>query len=62
MEIIHELYTTYISVDLADHEIFRAKLGKGGIMVTKLALLFAKRETVFTILDLEVLLLSLVVQ
>ena len=25
-------YTTYISVDLAHHEIFRAKVGKGGIM------------------------------
>ena len=25
-------YTTYISVDLAQHEIFRAKVGKGGIM------------------------------
>ena len=25
-------YTTYISVDLAHHEIFRAKGGKGGIM------------------------------
>ena len=24
-------YTTYISVDLAQHDIFRAKFGKGGI-------------------------------
>ena len=24
-------YTTYISVDLAYHEIFRSKIGKGGI-------------------------------
>ena len=24
-------YTTYISVDRAHHEIFRAKVGKGGI-------------------------------
>ena len=24
-------YTTYITVDLAHHEIFRAKVGKGGI-------------------------------
>ena len=24
-------YTTYFSVDLAHHEIFRAKVGKGGI-------------------------------
>ena len=27
------LYTTYISVDLAHHEIVRAKVGKGGINV-----------------------------
>ena len=26
-------YTTYISVDLAHHEIFRAKVGMGGIIV-----------------------------
>ena len=26
------IYTTYISVDLAHHEIFRAKVGKGGII------------------------------
>ena len=25
------IYTTYISVDLAHHEIFRAEVGKGGI-------------------------------
>ena len=25
------IYTTFISVDLARHEIFRAKVGKGGI-------------------------------
>ena len=25
--------TTYISVDLAHHEIFRAKVGKGGIIL-----------------------------
>ena len=25
------VYTTYISVNLAHHEIFRAKVGKGGI-------------------------------
>ena len=24
-------YSTYISVDLAQHEIYRAKVGKGGI-------------------------------
>ena len=28
-------YTTYISVDLAHHDIFRAKVGKGGIMHVK---------------------------
>ena len=26
-------YTTYVSVDLAHHEICRAKVGKGGINV-----------------------------
>ena len=26
-------YTTYISVDLARHEIFHAKVGKGGINI-----------------------------
>ena len=26
-------YTTYISVDLVHHEIFLAKVGKGGTMV-----------------------------
>ena len=26
-------YTTYISVDVAHHDIFRAKVGKGGILV-----------------------------
>ena len=26
-------YTTYISVDLAHHKIFRAKVGKGGINI-----------------------------
>ena len=28
------VYTTYISVDLAHHEIFCAKVGKGGISLT----------------------------
>ena len=28
------IYTTYISVDLAHHEIFPAKVGKGGINST----------------------------
>ena len=28
---VYLFYTTYISVDLAHHEIFRAKFGKGGI-------------------------------
>ena len=32
------IYTTYISVDIAHHEIFRAKVGKGGIMLCKLSL------------------------
>ena len=30
-------YTTYIGVDRAHHEIFRAKVGKGGKNVDKLA-------------------------
>ena len=29
-------YTTYISVDLAHHKIFRAKVGKGGIIAYNL--------------------------
>ena len=29
------LYTTYISVDLAHHEIFLAKVGNGGIKTLK---------------------------
>ena len=28
------IYTTYISVDFAHHEIFRAKVGKGDISVS----------------------------
>ena len=28
---VYLFYTTYISVDLANHEIFCAKVGKGGI-------------------------------
>ena len=28
---LYLFYTTYVSVDLAHHEIFRAKVGKGGI-------------------------------
>ena len=30
-KIVLLFYTTYISVDLAQHEIFRVKVGKGGI-------------------------------
>ena len=29
--------TTYLSVDLAHHEIFRAKVGKGGIIQSKVS-------------------------
>ena len=29
---VYLVYTTYISVDLAHHEIFGAKVGKGGII------------------------------
>ena len=32
-DIVLLFYTTYISVDLAHHEIFRAKIGKGGIIL-----------------------------
>ena len=28
---IYLFYTTYISVDIAHHEVFRAKVGMGGI-------------------------------
>ena len=28
---VYLFYTTYISVDLAQHEIYRAKVDKGGI-------------------------------
>ena len=30
---VYLFYTTYISVDLAHHKIFRAKVGKGGIIL-----------------------------
>ena len=29
---VYVFYTSYISVDLANHELFRAKVGKGGII------------------------------
>ena len=29
---VYLFYTTYISVDIAHHEIFRALVGKGGII------------------------------
>ena len=32
---VYIFYTTFISVDLAHHEIFRAKAGKGGRSVYK---------------------------
>ena len=34
------IYTTYISVDLAHHEIYHAKVGKGGIKCVSLIRLF----------------------
>ena len=34
-------YTTYISVDLAHHEIFRAEVGKGGINLQRLSTLLS---------------------
>ena len=36
-------YTTYISVDLAHHKIFRAKVGKGDIKSVIHALIFRLR-------------------
>ena len=50
-------YTTYISVDLAHHEIFHVKVGKGGInkaissndrshLLTKLIVEWIRRQTV----------------
>ena len=32
---VYLFYITYISVDVAYHEIFRAKVGKGGINLHK---------------------------
>ena len=32
---VYLFYTTYIGVDLAHHEIFRAKFGKGGIIYNR---------------------------
>ena len=32
---VYLFYTTYISVDLAHHEILRAKVGKGGISTSR---------------------------
>ena len=34
---VYLFYTTIISVDLAHHEIFHAKVGKGGINVIRIA-------------------------
>ena len=33
--LVYLFYTTYISVNLAHHEIFCAKIGKGGIIRAK---------------------------
>ena len=33
---VHLFYTTHISVDLDDHEIFCAKFGNGGISSSKM--------------------------
>ena len=35
---VYLFYTTYISVDLAYHEVFSAKVGKGGICLFDLIL------------------------
>ena len=37
-------YTTYISVDLAHHEIFHAKVGKGGIRKVKISKKVSRRN------------------
>ena len=39
------VYTTYMSVELAHHEIFSAKVGKGGINI---AILYSKPVMCFT--------------
>ena len=36
------IYTTYVSVDLAHHEIFRAKVGNGGVIRVNLQLVQIK--------------------
>ena len=36
-------YTTYISVDLAHHKIFHAKVGKGGINLLRSEMVVVKR-------------------
>ena len=40
-------YTTYISVDLAYHEIFRAKVGKGGIIDFNLNIFPLHKVTIY---------------
>ena len=47
---VDKLYTTYISVDLAHHEIFRAKIGKGVIILRNLnATMGIKMECSFSL-------------
>ena len=41
---VYLFYTTYISVDLAHHEIFLAKVGKGGIMNIFLSISFGSSK------------------
>ena len=36
MPLVLLFYTTYISIDLAHHEIIRAKVGKGGINIASI--------------------------
>ena len=38
-------YTTHISVDLAHHKIFRAKVGKGGINLYNVYILILQKKT-----------------
>ena len=39
-------YATYISVDLAHHEIFRAKVGKGGIKTNTCSSVWCRLKSV----------------
>ena len=44
---VYLFYTTYISVDLAQHEIFRVKVGKGGINCCEITRLYPIRHCAY---------------